>query len=360
MILLGLTGSVASSIGVKIARGLHTIDPEVSVVLTEKAKHFIHIKELTDIGCKVYVEDDEWQWEHGIQTSSRWKKNDPILHILLRDNASKLVIAPCSANTMGKIANGLCDNLLTSIVRAWDVTKPVFIAPAMNTKMWQHPVTHTHLSALYNFGYEVIRPQSKELACGEFGMGALADIDLITNMIKFGRWKFPLMQGEARGIPIYPHPGAYGYPRKGSKHTGIDLYTTNGALVRPVEDGVVVCVEHFTGEWDNSPWWNNTDCILVEGNSGVVCYGEITTNLKVGDKVNCGYPIANVVQVIKDGREHPEIPGHSKSMLHLELYPHGIRHPSEGFEGHLRDPTPFILNSKDRPSNELVYDKYKP
>lgn len=361
MILLGLTGSVASVIGVKIVKALQVIDPDVSVVLTERARHFITASELREVGAKVYIEECEWVWEHGVETSTRWKKNDPVLHIQLRDAASKLVIAPCTANTMGKIANGICDNLLTSIVRAWDISKPVYIAPAMNTKMWEHPITTTHIDLLENFNYEVIVPQRKTLACGEDGVGALANIDVIINRIQNERWWFPLCITSATGIPVNPHPGAFGYARKGSRHTGVDLYVKRpNTIVNAVEDGTVVCVEHFTGVWDNSPWWNNTDCILVEGKTGVVCYGEIKTDLKVGDKVSRNQAIAQVVQVIKDGREHPEITGHSKSMLHMELYPHGVKHPSQGFEGHLRDPTPFLLNSKYRPKLELVYADYKP
>ena len=75
------------------------------------------------------------------------------------------MIAPLSANTLAKLANGLADNLLTSVTRAWDFKKmkPILIAPAMNTMMWEHPVTNQHLETLSNWGYTIVPPISKTL-----------------------------------------------------------------------------------------------------------------------------------------------------------------------------------------------------
>ena len=198
-------------------------------------------------------------------------------------------------------------------------------------------------------------------------MGALADIDTIvryvagsSDMRPVNKWWFPLAYGT--GIPVNPHPGAFGYLRRDKRHTGIDLYAEDGDKVYAIEPGKIVCIEHFTGEWDNSPWWNNTDCILVEGKSGVICYGEVTPRkgLNVGDYVAIGESFADVRRVIKEGRERPEIPGWKPSMLHLELYPAGTKHPSSGFEPHLKDPTPYLLESYGRPKKELIYADYKP
>lgn len=175
-------------------------------------------------------------------------------------------------------------------------------------------------------------------------------------------WLFPL--NTCKGIPVNPHPGAFGYPRREARHTGVDLYTEEGAPVLAVEEGIIVCIEPFTGILDDSPWWNNTDCILVEGRSGVVCYGEVTVNLelKVGERVCRGDYLGNVKRVIKIGREHPEITGWSPSMLHLELYPKGTKRPSCGFEKFLQDPTLFLINADHKPAGLLtvVYNNYKP
>ena len=129
---------------------------------------------------------------------------DPVLHIQLRDWADLIVLAPLDANTMAKIAGGLCDNLLTCILRvilgnsilqifllifrfhisslvatifystissqqAWDMSKPVVFCPAMNTKMWEHPFTAAHVRQLQSLGYSYVPPVAKTLACGDVG-----------------------------------------------------------------------------------------------------------------------------------------------------------------------------------------------
>lgn len=86
------------------------------------------------------LDEDEW---------AAWgRRGDPVLHIQLRDWAQAMVIAPLDANTMAKIAQGLCDNLLTCIVRAWDVARPLVFCPAMNTHMYKHPLTMRHTAML--------------------------------------------------------------------------------------------------------------------------------------------------------------------------------------------------------------------
>ena len=130
---------------------------------------------------------------------SHWVRGDSILHIELRRWADLMAIIPLSANSLTKIAMGFSDNLITSTVRAWDTTgmidsprpsvplpygarKVIMVAPAMNTAMWNHPVTKKHLDTLssewsvQNDGwFEVLRPIEKELACGDTGSGAMCD-----------------------------------------------------------------------------------------------------------------------------------------------------------------------------------------
>ncbi|ALA62458.1 HAL3 domain protein [Turkeypox virus] len=124
----------------------------------------------------IYTDSDEW---------FTWKELfDPVLHIELRRWADIFIIAPLTANTLAKIANGICDNLLTSIVRAWDISKPLIFCPAMNTLMWEHPITESQIDTLKHMGYIEIECIEKKLACGDNGKGAMAEIDDIVRVIR--------------------------------------------------------------------------------------------------------------------------------------------------------------------------------
>jgi hypothetical protein len=245
------------------------------------------------------------------------------------------------------------------------MNRPFIIAPAGNTHMWNHPLTKEHLDKFRNFSgnNHIIMPQSKMLACGTEGVGAMGEIRKIVEMTgNFLRWKFPLRKEDCSGIPVNGHPGSFLCKRKYHTHTGVDLYTHDDAPVYAVEDGIVVGKEHFTGPQDNQPWWNDTDCILVEGASGVICYGEVIPNsyLMVGDTVLKGKNIAYVKRVLKEGKERPDIMGHSTSMLHIELYPHGKYKAFEEFGNNtdsfdiLKDPTSYLLDADGRPEKELT------
>ncbi|KAA0197154.1 hypothetical protein HAZT_HAZT001345 [Hyalella azteca] len=121
---------------------------------------------------------DEMEWR-------AWKgRGDPVLHIQLRRWADVFVIAPLSANTLAKLANGLCDNLLTSVARAWDPCKPLLFCPAMNTFMYEHPLTARHISTLKDFGYTEVPAISKRLMCGDEGSGAMAEVADVVAAIK--------------------------------------------------------------------------------------------------------------------------------------------------------------------------------
>lgn len=82
------------------------------------------------------------------------------------------------------MAGGLCDNLLTCIVRAWDYSKPFFVAPAMNTVMWRNPFTEQHLMAIDELGINLIPPVTKRLACGDYGTGAMAEPNYIYSTVR--------------------------------------------------------------------------------------------------------------------------------------------------------------------------------
>ena len=125
---------------------------------------------------------------------------DPVLHIQLRDWADICVIAPLSAHTLAKISNGLCDETLSCVLRAWNfghstskLTKPLIVAPAMNTAMWDHPLTRHQLNILAEFyskrsvddgiKLRIVEPQVKALACGEVGSGAMANVEDIVSEV---------------------------------------------------------------------------------------------------------------------------------------------------------------------------------
>ena len=194
-VILGMTGSVASiKAGELIMRLAYLAGPRITslkVVATKAAKHFFNWeevkKDLSSPNIGFHSDEEEWR---------DWKKvGDPVLHIELRRWADILVIAPCSANTLAKLANGLCDDLLSCIVRAWDFKDPnkrLIIAPAMNTMMWESPFTQKHLETLVELGggtmddqkrVQIIGPVEKTLACGDVGNGAMASPEDIARLV---------------------------------------------------------------------------------------------------------------------------------------------------------------------------------
>ena len=205
-LLLAASGSVATIKIPNIVQALsHHQNLSIRLIFTKSATAFLAgqsheqptLSSLTEIENVdgIFLDEDEW--------THPWRRGNPILHIELRRWAHILVIAPLSANTLAKITGGFSDNLLTSVVRAWDTTglveasdfrhvmrKRIVVAPAMNTAMWRHPVTTKQIQMLEEeWGvkedveagveghgwFEVLRPQEKELACGDVGDGAMKD-----------------------------------------------------------------------------------------------------------------------------------------------------------------------------------------
>jgi len=179
-ILLGCTGSVAT---IKLPIIIQTLmekksteqlNFEIKIVITENAKHFVDMNEISS-NIPILTDIDEWNtWS---------KRGDPVLHIDLTKWADIFVIAPLDANTLAKIAQGLCDNLLLCTARAWNFDKPIFFCPAMNTFMWEHPVTSEHVAKIKSWGYREIPCISKTLMCGDTGNGAMAEVNTIVDHI---------------------------------------------------------------------------------------------------------------------------------------------------------------------------------
>jgi murein DD-endopeptidase MepM/ murein hydrolase activator NlpD len=162
------------------------------------------------------------------------------------------------------------------------------------------------------------------------------------------RWYMPIKVPDPPGespLPLRPHPGAYGTRRKYHTHEGVDLYCPAETPVSAVEEGVVVAVVPFTGPGATppSPWWQDTEAVLVEGASGVVVYGEVSPAVVVGEHVARGGLVGHVLQVLTKDKGRP------MSMLHLELHEHGTRDTFEWVDekpGSLRDPTPYLLEAE--------------
>lgn len=153
-------------------------------------------------------------------------------------------------------------------------------------------------------------------------------------------WSFQRCDNAVGEIPIGLHVGAFGTVRKHHTHEGIDLYAPEGTAVFAVEHGVVVVVEPFTGPGADSPWWMDTQCVMVEGKSGVVVYGEIDALVVVGETVDPGQLIGTIARVL------PKNKGRPQDMLHLELHIHGTRACPEWIDKRpksLLDPTPYCL-----------------
>jgi len=174
-ILLGVTGSVAATLTPRLVEGLRKRG-DVQVVASRSSLYFWKI---ADVPIRVWTEADEWQ-------NASYTRGQSIPHIDLREWADVLVIAPLSADTLAKLAHGRADNLLTCVVRAWDLQKPIVLAPAMNTLMWEHPATEEHLATLRRWHGDrlrIVQPIAKRLACGDEGIGAMALIPDIVNAV---------------------------------------------------------------------------------------------------------------------------------------------------------------------------------
>ena len=161
-VLLGITGGIAAYKAAYLASALVKLHASVEVVMTRNATEFIApltFEQLT--GNKVMVDTFDRNFVHQVE------------HIALADHTDLVMIAPATANVCAKLAHGLADDMLTTTVLA--CTCPKLIAPAMNTHMYENPVTQDNLEILRRYGWEVIAPASGRLACGAVGAGKLPE-----------------------------------------------------------------------------------------------------------------------------------------------------------------------------------------
>jgi phosphopantothenoylcysteine decarboxylase len=175
-ILHGYTGSVATTLLNKFKKEYYS-DKNISnkFIFTQSSLNFVKLDDFWFRSDEVYDDAEEW---------NTYQSSKKVLHIDLSKWADVFVIAPLSANTLAKLANGICDNLLTCVARAWDFNKPFIVAPSMNTRMYEHPVTKEHLDKISSWGIKIVPPIEKTLFCGDTGIGAMAQIDDIMKLIK--------------------------------------------------------------------------------------------------------------------------------------------------------------------------------
>jgi phosphopantothenoylcysteine decarboxylase len=217
-LILGVTGSVAAIKTPELLGALRGAGHDVRVVATRPALYFF---DPAALGAAAggsgpsdrwfFRDEDEWP-------GTRYERGDEVLHIALRNWADLLIVAPLDANSLAKFALGISDNCLSCLFRAWDFSRPVVLAPAMNTLMWQSPVTRRHLGQLLEdrttgplpgawkldeapriFAQHaprivLIPPQAKRLACGDFGLGAMAEVTDIAEVVR--RWAEQAMDDE--------------------------------------------------------------------------------------------------------------------------------------------------------------------
>ena len=163
-ILIGITGGISAYKTIELIRALKKAGHQVKTIVTKKGLDFVTPLTLKTIsGETVYLDNLECV-------------TPDIDHIALSLWCDVYLIAPCSANTLAKIAHGIADNLLTSSVLSLPNTTPLILCPAMNTRMWEKPVTTNNIALISKFytNSSLVPPREGELACGETGIGAMA------------------------------------------------------------------------------------------------------------------------------------------------------------------------------------------
>lgn len=169
-IVLGVTGGIAAYKAADVVSRLKKQGADVYVIMTQNSTQFVSALTFQSLSQNYVVSDmfeDPKTWD--------------VEHIALAKRADLFLIAPASANVIGKIAHGIADDMLTTTVMATEA--PVYLAVAMNTKMYENPIFQNNLTMLKSYGYHIIDPGSGRLACGDIGAGKLAEPERIVNEV---------------------------------------------------------------------------------------------------------------------------------------------------------------------------------
>ena len=169
-VILGVTGSIAAYKAAALASALKKLRCDVQVIMTKNAQNFIHpvtFETLTGRKCLTDTFDRNFSFE--------------VEHISVAKQADLALIAPASANVIGKLAGGIADDMLTTTLLACTCRK--LISPAMNTAMYENPALQNNLNTLRSYGYEIIEPASGHLACGDTGRGKMPEPEVLLSYI---------------------------------------------------------------------------------------------------------------------------------------------------------------------------------
>ncbi|MFA6217483.1 MAG: flavoprotein [Candidatus Omnitrophota bacterium] len=170
-VIVGVTAGIAIYKACEVVRQLKNLKLSVTVVMTKESEEFIKPALFRTLsGNKVYqgLFDDPQTWE--------------IEHVSLAEQAAGVVIVPATANIIGKLASGICDDLLTCVVSA--TKAPVLICPAMNENMYTNRIVQDNIKKLKSVGYRFVEPRIGRLACGKTGIGCLAEVETIVKSLQ--------------------------------------------------------------------------------------------------------------------------------------------------------------------------------
>lgn len=248
-IVIGVTGGIAVYKALDVISKLKKKDFEVHVIMTESATKFVNPLSFQTLSQNIVNSDmfcEPKAWE--------------IQHISLAKKADLIAVIPATANIIGKVANGIADDLLSTTIMA--TKSPVVFAPAMNTNMYSNPIVQDNISKLSNLGYKFINPASGRLACGDEGEGKLADTDTIAEYIQSIMYDVKDLQGKKVLVTAGPtiaaldpvryitnrSSGKMGYAiAEEARDRGAEVTLVRGATNLPIPFGVK-CVSVKTNE----------------------------------------------------------------------------------------------------------------